>query len=185
MESLTTSARNLPKMSIPTLEVRRNYYVIPDGEQYHYFPIKVIDDDRPFFRFEKAPPVLMEGIALIGGVRRKTKLYRVPIQDLMRGIIRKSREINPANRVTANGSSGTATNQPGTYDTSEGAYTPPGRAGVDAIVQHSQQQGPQDGPEMEVSEAADLAWTEQIDALLGFISEKEGVEWEIADPAQS
>jgi hypothetical protein len=38
---------------------------------------------------------------------------------------------------------------------------------------------------VEISEAADLAWTEQIESLLSFISEKEGVEWEIADLAQS
>lgn len=183
MESLTTSARNLPKMSIPTLEVRKNYYVIPDGQQYHYFPIKVTDDGRPIIRFEKAPPVLMEGIAIVGDPWRKIKLFKVPIQDLMRGVIRKSREIKPANRVKANGSSGIATNQPGT-DNSEGAYAPTRRDRVDANVQHKDQQGLEDGLEVEVCQAADLAWTEQIDTLLGFISEKEGEAWEIADPAQ-
>jgi len=187
MESLTTSARNVPKMSTPTLEVRRNYYVIPDGQRYHYFPITVSDDrERPFIRFSKAPPVLMEGIAIIGEPRsrRAPRLYHVPLQDLMRGLIRKSREIKPANRVATNGSTGNPTDH-NSSDGSDQATTSTGGECADRTVQRVDQQRAGDLIEMEVCEAADLAWTEQIDALLHHLSEKEGEEWEIADPAQS
>jgi hypothetical protein len=178
----------MPKMSIPTLEVKKNFYVIPDGEQYHYFAIKLAEGmDRPVMRFDKGPPVLMEGIVIVGAVGRPTKLYHVPIQDLMRGIIRKSREIKPANRVTGNGSPGTATSTSPT-ELTEGTQSE-NVSLISESVGNTLQSGYESRisstPEMEISQAANLAWTEQIDSLLSFISEKEGCEWEIADPAQS
>lgn len=182
MESLTTSARNMPKMSTNTLEIRKNYYVIPDGEKYHYFAIKIEENSvsQPIMRFDKAPPVLIEGIAIIG-----RKLYRVPIKDLMRGIIRKSREINQANRVSANGSSRTASSTDNESSAESGTKSSPSGDSADHLLQCQDQSGTSESSTVEISEAADLAWTEQIESLLSFISEKEGVEWEVADPAQS
>lgn len=181
MDNLTTSAPNMPKMSFPTLEIRKNYYVITEQGQYHYFPIKVMDDksERPIFVLEKAPPVLIEGIAIIG-----SRLFRVRIQDLMRGVIRKSREIKPANRVQTNGSDGTASNTNSSNATgSQGSGADAGRGSNESGVQRSVERSTPTAVEVEVGEAADLAWTEQIDSLLHHLSEKEGVEWEIAGPA--
>lgn len=179
MENLTTSARNMPKMSKTTLEIRKNYYVVPDGDLFHYFPLKVVDEntERPIFRIEKSPSVLMEGIAILG-----KRLYRVPVQDLMRGVIRKSREIQPANRVNSNGSTGNTTNPATLPGTGNGAVSNPTGSAVSA---DNNQHGTSSDVDLEVCEAADLAWEEQIQSLLSFISEKEGGEWQVENPAQS
>lgn len=166
-------------MSKTTLEIRKNYYVVPDGDLFHYFPLKVVDEntERPIFRIEKSPSVLMEGIAILG-----KRLYRVPVQDLMRGVIRKSREIQPANRVNSNGSTGNTTNPATLPGTSNGAVSAPTGSAVSA---DNNQHGTSSDVDLEVCEAADLAWEEQIQSLLSFISEKEGGEWQVENPAQS
>jgi hypothetical protein len=181
MDSLATSV-NKPKMSYTTLEIKKNYYVIPDGEKFHYFPIKIKDEKttRPIFRFEKSPPVIMEGIAIID-----SKLYHVPVQDLLRGIIRKSKEIQPANRVSENGSSNT------TIISHSGTTSPTAKSTFGVVgdlnganLQYSNESATVDPTTLEINSAANLAWTDQIDSLLSFISEKEGCEWEIACVAQ-
>jgi hypothetical protein len=181
MDSLATSALNRPKMSHTTLEIRKNYYVIPDGEQFHYFPIKVLDEktSRDIFRLEKTPPVIIEGIAILDN-----KLYHVSVKDLMRGVIRKSKEIKPANRVTENGSSTNSSHNSGTTDPSTEASTGSIRGTDGTNLRSNDEQGSLSASEMEVNRAANLAWSEQIDSLLSFISEKEGGQWEVTSVAQ-
>ena len=179
MESLSISAANVPKMSLPTLEVRKNYYVVPDGRQFHYFPIKVIDDaNRPIIRFEKRPPVVMEGIGIVG-----KKLYWVPVQDLTRGIIRRFREITPAKRARDGSSGNTAITRTSTGPSGENPAV--NRSDVDLTSSDRIQRRSSTDPGLEINQAADVAWEEQIDTLLSLLSEKEGGEWELSGPAQS
>lgn len=175
-------------MSTTTLELKKNYYVVHDGSQFHYFPIKVKESgDAPIIRFEKSPPVLMEGVVIIErgtGRDRNVKVYKVPVNDLLRGVIRKSREIKPTNRVNANGSegnSGSAAGSKSDSGTEEGTAS----GEIQRAVQSANQSGALEAAEMEISKAADIAWEDQIDTLLHHLSSKEGAQWEIASDPQS
>jgi hypothetical protein len=165
MDPLSVSSKNVPKLSLTTMNVKDNYYVIKSGQVYSYFPIKVkpFTPTDPIIRFEKSPPVLLEGIAIVG-----KKPYRVtpPPQDLMRQVIRKSREVAIPKRDKVNGTAESTSN-----------------TAVCETVQHPVKQRTSGEAPVEVLEAADNAWEEQIGTLLDFISEKEGFEFEVADSA--
>jgi hypothetical protein len=164
MDLSSTSSKNVPKMSSPTLVIKDNYYLVRIRGVYNYYPIKVqaFTPEDNIIRFEKAPPVLMEGIAIVG-----KKPYKVTPEDLMRQIIRKSREVAVPKRETkVNGKSES-----------------PGIEAVPTPVQRKDERGTSGEAPMEVEQAADNAWSEQIGALLDLISEKEGIEVEIQDAA--
>jgi hypothetical protein len=80
-----------PKLSSDTFEPMGNYFIVRQNRRYHYFPVKVEkhppNAPTPILRFEKAPPVLMEG-----WVVTQRRVYLVTVQDLLRGIIRTSNE---------------------------------------------------------------------------------------------
>jgi hypothetical protein len=77
----------LPKLTMNDFKLKNNYYVVTNGEVFNYYPIKVEKEtDAPFIKFEKSPPVILEGLAVVN-----KQVYRVPLADLLRGIIRKSR----------------------------------------------------------------------------------------------
>lgn len=163
MDILSTSSKNVPKMSSATLDIKDNYYLVKTGLLYNYYPIKVkpYGADDAIIRFEKSPPVLMEGIVIVG-----KKPYHVTPQDLMRQIIRKSREVAVPKRDKVNGKSRAASTST-----------------VCETLQHSDQQSVVRKTEMEVLKDADAAWAEQIGALFDIISEKEGIEYEVSDLA--
>lgn len=146
--------------------MKDNYYVVKTGLLYNYYPIKVkaFTEADSIIRFEKSPPVLMEGIAIVG-----KKPYRVTPQDLMRQVIRKSREVAVAKREKVNGKSGTV----GT-DSNVSPET----------LQHSNKSAVVPKAEMEECQVADAAWEEQIGALFDLIAAKEG-EFEISEDPQS
>lgn len=160
---LTSASKNIPKMSSPTLEIKNNYYVVKTGLLYNYYPIKVVagSPEDSIIRFEKTPPVLMEGIAIID-----KKAYHVTPKDLMRLVIRKYREVTVAKREKVNGKA--ASNS---------------TSAVRETVQHPDERGTSGQTEMEIIQAADNAWSEQIGALLDSFSAKEGEEWEVSDSA--
>ena len=164
MDLSSVGSKNVPKLALSELTVKDNYYVVKKGDVYNYFPIKVkpFTEEDNIIRFEKSPPVLMEGIAIVG-----KKPYKVTPQDLMRQIIRKSREVAVPKRDKVNGKSGSTRNA-----------TP----AVSETVQHSNESGTVGKTEVEESQAADNAWEDQIGALFDLISAKEG-EFEISDPA--
>lgn len=166
MDLSSTSSKNVPKLATAELTVKDNYYVVKTGQLYNYYPIKVktFTEADSIIRFEKSPPVLMEGIAIVG-----KKPYRVTPQDLLRQIIRKSREVAVPKRDKVNGKSGNA----GTGSSTQ----------IEA-VQHSDKPGVSGEAEVEERQVADAAWDDQIGALFDFIAAKEG-EFEITDPSQS
>ena len=182
MECLSSSI-NRPKLAAPTLELKNNYYVVPNADSFSYFPIKIVEStmDQPIMRFEKHPPVLIDGIVIV-----KKKLYEVTAQDIFRGVIRKSREINTDKRDT-DGSA--RTNTTPTSDDNlntekrEGCTVETTKASKPTVL-HPKQCRAERSAGMEIDENANKAWTDQIDTLLDFISSKEGEEWEVTDIAQ-
>lgn len=165
MDLSSVNSKNVPKLATAELTVKDNYYVVKTGLLYNYYPIKVktFTETDEIIRFEKSPPVLMEGIAIVG-----KKPYRVTPQDLMRQIIRKSREVAVPKRDKVNGKSGKA----GVVESTSQA------------VQHSNQPAVGAKAELEERQVADAAWDEQIGALFDFIAAKEG-EFEISEDSQS
>ena len=161
---------NEPKLSLPTLEARNNYYVVPAGGRFHYFPIKAVEgtEDLPVIRLEKAPPIILDGFAIF-----KKKIYDVRSRDVLRCIVLKSREVS-VKRDT----SGRASNKPTNpiQDTAE-------RASGKTVYDIGQQPVVSD-VELEVHEAADASWKNQVESLLGIVSSKEGGEWEVESIAQ-
>jgi len=175
----TEALLNIPKHSLDTFEIKNSYYIVEDEatHRYHYFPIRVDSqsENEHIIRFSRTPPVLMEGLAIID-----KKIYHVPLSDLKRLIIRKSRLIgekveNGSNSSTIDISSGTISLSSG-----DGTATRP-RKTVSSLDESGS--GTEAG--LEESRAPDDAFEEQIQALLHSISEKEGGQWEITDIAQS
>lgn len=171
MEFTTSSVT--PKLSLPTLELKNGYFVVPSHGCFNYFPIKIEEStvDSPVMRFEKAPPVLMDGVVIFG-----KKLYEVTSEDVMRGVIKKYREI-----ISKRDNYGSATTTGGDRSSSEDVSSTTNQP---ATIQHKDKHRTVGASGLEISEVADAAWKEQIDSLLCFVSSKEGGEWEVAGVAQ-
>lgn len=167
---ITTSGAQ-PKLALSTLELKTGYFVVPANGVYNYFPVKVQEDtlEKPIMRFEKAPPVLIDGILML-----KRKMYEVSAEDILRGIIHKSREIK-TERVS-HGSRTTSTN-PNPATTID-----PVSAAAETI-RHQGQQGSVPNSVLEITEDVDSAWQEQVGTLLDLVSSKEGGEWEVTSSA--
>lgn len=169
LETSKKSSVNVPKLTAPTFEMKNNYYVVADGSTFNYFSIKVFesDENHPLIRFEKSPPVLLEGLAVVN-----KRVYKVTLKDLQRQVIRKSRDITKeVIDASANRNTGTKSEPAATV-----ADTNSSQAVSDKLEQRADQEA-----EVEVNQAADAAWQDQIGALLTLMSEKEGDEWEIAE----
>lgn len=81
-----------PRKSLETLDLnatRLSTYIVFSKGKYHYFPVVIKpyegDSVPPILRFEKGPPLLIEGF-----VRHKRATYLITPQDILRGIIRTS-----------------------------------------------------------------------------------------------
>ena len=158
-----------PKLTTEALELKNNYYVVTNGEIFNYYPITVeetLDSPTPIIRFLKSPPVLLEGIAIL-----KKRIFSVTIEDLSRKVIRKSREIiresTHARTITT------------AAELSANSVSTP----LSTEVQLINEPGPSAEAQLEVNQAANATWDEQIGALLHHLSEKEGggLEWEVED----
>lgn len=166
---------NVPKYTQESLTVRNNYYVVEDGGSFHYFQIKVDEAtlDAPVMRFVKRPPVLREGIAYVNRAP-----YHVPMQDLLRGIVRKSAALSQGRVNARNRVSRIAATPDVTKITTPESGSIPGGPG------HPEQPGTELVDEVEISAAADAAWQEQAQSLLHALHQEEGGEWEIAEIVQ-
>lgn len=168
---------NVPKYCVGELQIRNDYYIVQDGLFYCYFPIKTksIPGFEHHFVIEKAPPILIEGWAVVDGV-----MYAVTFKDLQRQIIRKYRKINLGRR----NESGSANDTTG-GDLQSANTTAPGlSAGATTIVQSEYESTISTPSGLEGCEGVDATYKEQMRTLLNLISEKEGGEWEITDIAQ-
>jgi hypothetical protein len=162
----------IPKLTIDDFKIKNNYYVVTDGKVFNYYSIKVepASESALFFRFEKAPPVILEGIAIIN-----KKVYKVPLQDLLRRIVRKSREVDLRKE---DGKQETSIGTSDSISADEVIDTPVAGA---KTVQRKNERGADREAEVEVGKAADSAWKDQVRALLVTLSEEEGEDWEIED----
>lgn len=173
-KSVDTSL-NVPKMSMRTFEIKSSYYVVTDGTIFNYYNIATHpdEDSSPLIRFKKSPPILLEGVAIVN-----KKVYHVSTDDLLRRVIRKSKEIiQEATNAGTNRSSSSKSKSSG--DSIASITSNP--------VQLTDQPGIVAETEMEIAKASDLTWENQIGALLHHLSAEEGygVEWETADDPQS
>lgn len=158
--SAVESPVSKPRYVETKLIYRNNYFVVSDGEAFAYYPIKLSVEivDAPILRIEKSPPLLLEGWVLTNN-----KVYLVPYEDLVRKVVRKSREIKQeVHHATPESPLVNSLNSPRDDSLS------------DLIKSRTI-----DASEMEISKAADAAWQDQIGALYGPVSEEE--EWEIED----
>lgn len=156
------------RRSLPTLEAVNNYYVVPLRGSFHYFPIKVDasdlnNSDKKFIRLIKSPPVLIDGYLI-----SNKRAFEISSDDILRGRVCKCKEIP---LEISNDS--TTSNSP-----TDGSASSP-------VFTHPNQLGSIDGVELEVSEAADAAWSEQVGTLLHSLSSQEGGEWVVEETAQS
>jgi hypothetical protein len=153
---------NKPRLSLPTLEVQNNCYVVPSGGKYHYFSVKIEEDPlKPnFLYFKKTPPILVDGFVFY-----KKEMYQVSSDDILRLRIRKSKIVQKENL------NGTCNNNGSTV----AKTSPPGKTSV----RNTRQPTAKHIAVLEVDLAADTTWEEQTDSLLHLISSKEGGEWEV------
>jgi len=172
--SSPSTSINSPKLSSKVFEMKNNYFVVTDGNSYNYYTIKVkpIVEGSTLIHFDRSPPVIMEGIAIVD-----KKMYKVPIQDLLRRIIRTSREIKIEVKDESTSSGNTDATVASITSTTKTKSTPVSSK----LLSDSVQSGIEQTITVEEHSAADSTWEEQIGSLLDFISKEEGEDWEITE----
>jgi hypothetical protein len=150
---------NVPKFVDPEFVMRNNYYVVSDGKVFNSYSIKVIPDkaEDNLIRIERNPPVLLEGFAIVG-----RKIYMVSMQDLLRKIIRKSKEIK---KEASNGTSNNSTNAPANPTSTTAAISSFLNSNPADALSGVIESGTVDASELEISKAANAAWEEQVGSL--------------------
>lgn len=183
MDSLSSPAQNIPRKTLTSLDPQRSdYYIVKDGLLYNYYSIKIVpfEVDQKILRFEKYPPIIAEGVVMI-----KKKLYRVTPEDLLRGLVRTSREIVKVKRDKEKDVENVGNNRSNHPDVDISTANTDASVSASPVVrdavQHQQQQSAFGLAILEESELVDSSWQEQIGALQDFVSEKEGGEWEISN----
>lgn len=188
---------NIPKMSTEELQVKNGYYVTTDGVLFNYYQVKPQpyseDDGSPFIRLLKHPPVIMEGWVILN-----KKIYRVTVEDLFRGLIRKSRQVALGNLYERSTSSTSDTSNPvpGVSDVEGGGSgsqvdvsTNPVRTSAEGVLLGDKdRQAIIGATSLEELEVINATSEEQIRALLDFMHSKEGEEgeaWEVAISKES
>jgi hypothetical protein len=161
-------------MSTPTLELKNKYYAVTDGTVFSYYPVTFEDPDSnpSLIRLIKSPPLLLEGYIIVA-----KKIYQVTTQDLFRKIIRKSR------LVTLESINGSSINALSSIPYSTDSIT-----SARETLQHLNQSRANSATELEVSQAINSAWENQIGTLLNLENEEEGIfseAWEIENITQS
>lgn len=162
------------RRSTPTLEMRNNYYVVPMDGLFHYFNVKVdaedlADPSKKFVRIIKSPPVLVDGVII-----SNRQAFAVSANDILRGRINKSNKFQIERGEDEPSRDTDTTNE--TSATGTGSTTVRGdRYQFEAV---------RDTP-LEIREAADKAWEDQVGALFTDIPPEEGGEWVIEANPQS
>lgn len=175
LSSLQLRPVKTPNFNYDSLVIKNNFFVIKDGLEYKYYKITVdndvpLDETGPIIRFDKHPPIIHDGIVIL-----QKRLFRVTMQDIMRGVIRKSREIKVEESIL-----GTAKRRSIGKSTDVDSIT----ISSGQTVQHQNQQGISNDDEAEIIKQADLYWKEQTDSLLHSLHQETGGDWEISDITQ-
>lgn len=154
-------ATHRPSLSRSTFEMRRGYYIVFDGEMYHYYQIKVSKNrNASLYWFSKAPPLVRDGFATIPDENNVTRMYAVTTDDLLRGVIRTSREITKQQLRAIHGFSNAADQHDvGTH--------------IEQAVLGSGERGVESTSPVEDDAVIDQAWLGEIEALFEALVAKE------------
>lgn len=172
-----------------TLSRKKGYYIVPWQGLFHYFKIPDIEESPGFFfTFKAKPATRKEGFVVVN-----KELYYVTLDDLKRGIVRKSRKVNvklsptyndfitlasrPGNPA-ANGNSSCSVEAGKTeaaVDSGVLGFQAPDRSEIDGSII--------EGFGLDVHQAADLAFKIQERALQDLISQEAGEDWELSETA--
>jgi hypothetical protein len=147
-----------PKESKASLDPIPNTYAIPNGVLYDYYSIKFGERKGDFVEITKLPPTIQEGF-----VTFQKQLYRVSIRDYLR---RRVNVGQPAyvTPTTGNAAGAALTNAAGPAPNVVNGFCASG------------QQGPGSATELQFVKDADVAWEEQVGALL--YADDPEAEWE-------
>lgn len=138
-------------------------FAVQNGLMWDYYPMKLGDRKGDFVAITKLPPVLKEGYATY-----QKKLFKVTFKDFLRSRINVGQPAFTAEPAATDEPSGT-TDQP--------------TATVDKPRVDSVQSGSDKSFGLQEHQAADVAWEEQVRALL-HLDDPEA-EWEFETAPQS
>lgn len=151
-----------PKESKEVLEPTKGTLAVENGLLYDYYSISFGEQQGPFVSIKKLPPVFKEGF-----VTYQKKLYKVGFRDFLRSRVNVGQPAHvPAARNADNGNS--AASAPPDVAATSG---PGNQPRVDSVV------------ELQVQQAADLAFEDQVRALLYAADPEE--EWDYQTAPQS
>jgi hypothetical protein len=137
-----------PKESKAVLEPTKGTFAVANGVLFDYYTIKFGEQKGNYVTLEKLPPVLKEGYATY-----QRKLYKVELRDFLRSRVNVGQSAYTPNATPDTGGSTTATPGPASP-----ALVNPNADSIQSAV---------DGTfGVQVNQAADLAWKDQISALL-------------------
>lgn len=153
-----------PKESLAILKPVNNTYAVRNGMLYDYYSIKLGEatPNGKFVPLVKSPPLMKEGF-----VTFNKKLFKVTLRDLFRRQINVQREYQCGNTAGTSSSTRATTNQ----------------TQLDQTSNNSDQQRLSADFELQVNEAADLYWKDQIATLL--FTEDPEAEWGMEELARS
>lgn len=185
-----------------SLQRKKGYFIVPCNGAFHYFRLGDIMPKGNYL-YEivgKQIPVLREGFVVID-----KEVYFVSVDDIQRSVIRKSRKLrlkrgtityddflsgsacisdpNPTSSAEKSGSGGNGLDAPsvqqsGTQSSSETRGEEVPDSTISDILKGNVKRRPSKATKLDESEAIDLAFQDQMRALLSDVSEKEGTSWE-------
>jgi hypothetical protein len=160
-------ATNEPKWTRAALDVINNTYVVKKDLLYEYYPIECapLKAGDKFIKLVKSPGIISGGTAIVG-----KQLYSVSLWDLLRRRINVSKQQRRSTTDDNIGERVTATKKSKSSTKSKADSKQSGSGQIFGV---------------EVSEAADMAWEDQVHSLLQTIHTEEGEELEITRSTQS
>lgn len=145
-------------LPIKNARIPRYWVKDPFRDLWLGYPIEIDPDslDHPhLLRLKRRPPLIMtEAIVIVKG-----RVYHAAPKDIFRGVVRKHRDITEW-----------------IIENERTDCTKP----TSAITPNQEQSASQRSITLEESQAADLAWEQQAEALLQDVITQEGGEWEIS-----
>ena len=164
-----------PNFTRMTLEKKSGYFVVKVGDVYQYYKVKIRPEvegvESPLFWFEQAPGFIREGLFIY-----TKKVYLVTVPDLVRGIIRISREIKEV-KIGRPKRTARSTSSNDTTGVSEVIISTASGEAVQSDVQSTAG----DDAELQLIKQADIYLADQIQSLLNPCNTEEE-DWCIADP---
>lgn len=155
-----------PKESKSVLEPTRNTFAVENGILYDYFSIKLGERRGDYVDITKLPPVIRPGF-----VTFQKKLYKLELRDFFRSRLNVGQ---PAFSSTISSDTGA--------DAAD-ATANPTVTNVDTTTESDGQSRVDSTFGVQVNQAADVAWEDQIRALL-FADDPEA-QWEFETATQS